>query len=251
MPAGDDMSSALTVGLIGDYNPAVTAHRAIPEALALSAAALGRTIRYHWLATDRITGADSLSECHGLWCVPASPYRSAEGALTAIRFARETSRPFLGTCGGFQHAVLEYARNVLGWHDAEHAETAPDAARAVIAPLECSLVEVSDQVFFRPGSRLASAYGALQAEERYHCRYGLNPQFAAELTRGPLRVTATDAANAVRGIELDGHPFFVATLFQPERAALQGVAPPVVAAFVSAIAHCAGAGAWSLEQVTT
>jgi len=63
----------------------------------------------------------------GFWCVPASPYRDIDGALRAIRFAREQRRPFLGTCGGFQHAVLEYARNVLGWADAEHGELAPNA----------------------------------------------------------------------------------------------------------------------------
>lgn len=63
-----------------------------------------------------------------------------EGALIAIRYARENSIPFLGTCGGFQHAILEYARNVLGWSDAAHAET-DTTGRMVIAPLTCSLVE--------------------------------------------------------------------------------------------------------------
>ncbi len=62
-----------------------------------------------------------------------------DGALLAIRYAREQKRPFLGTCGGFQHAIIEYARNVLGWADADPAETAPDAARPVIAPLQCAL----------------------------------------------------------------------------------------------------------------
>jgi len=64
----------------------------------------------------------------------------------------------------------------------------------------------------------------------------LNPQFAAALTSGPLRITARDEAGEVRAVELDGHPFFAATLFQPERAALQGIAPPLVVAFVRACA---------------
>jgi RimJ/RimL family protein N-acetyltransferase len=157
-----------------------------------------------------------------------------DGALRAIRFAREAQLPFLGTCGGFQHAVLEFARDVLGWRDAEHAESAPGATRPVIAPLECALVGVTGAVQFGPGTRVARAYGAPSALETYHCRYGLSPLFADELLAGPLRATARDAAGEVRAIELDGHPFFVATLFQPERAALAGGTPPLVAAFVNA-----------------
>jgi len=167
--------------------------------------------------------------------VPASPYRSMDGALRAIRFARETGRPFLGTCGGFQHAVVEYARNVLGWTDAEHAETAPDAARPVITPLACSLVEVKDKIRLLPGTRIAAAYGTSEAAEGYHCRYGINEAFRAALTDGPLRVTAEDAAGDIRALELQGHPFFVATLFQPERAALADRLPPLVAAFARAV----------------
>ena len=153
------------------------------------------------------------------------------GALRAIRFARERLRPFLGTCGGFQHAVVEYARNVLGWADAEHAETAPDAARPVIAALSCSLLEVTNTVRLHPGSRIATAYGATEATEGYHCRYGLNEAFRETLVSGALRVTAEDEAGDIRALELEGHPFFVATLFQPERAALAGRLPPLAAAF--------------------
>lgn len=77
--------------------------------------------------------------------------------MRAIRAASERRVPFLGTCGGFQHAVLEHARTVLGGADAEHAETTPEASRPVITPLACALVEAADVVRFRPGSRLAAA----------------------------------------------------------------------------------------------
>jgi CTP synthase (UTP-ammonia lyase) len=157
-----------------------------------------------------------------------------EGALRAIRFAREQGRPFLGTCGGFQHAIIEYARNVLGWADAEHAETAPDAARPVITSLACALVEKSDTIRFYQGSLLAAAYGCVEATEGYHCSYGLNSTFLSAIVSGPLRVSAEDRAGEVRAVELEGHPFFVATLFQPERAALAGRAPALVIAFVRA-----------------
>ena len=228
------MKRSLTIGLVGDVSDSVLAHRAIPLALQLAAASSHREVHFEWLATDAITSTDPLHRYDGFWCVPGSPYRSMAGALLAIGYARCGSVPFLGTCGGFQHAVIEYARNVLGWSDAEHAETAPEAERAVIAPLACSLVEGKDTIRFKPQSRLARAYDAAMASEGYHCRYGLNPDLVDALLRGPLVATAHDDAGEVRAIELDTHPFFVATLFQPERAALAGKVPPLVAAFIQA-----------------
>jgi len=168
--------------------------------------------------------------------VPASPYADTAGALAAIRFARETGRPYLGTCGGFQHAIREYAAAAWGIARPAHAETDPGAADPVITPLACGLVEKSGVVHFAPGSRLARIYGTPRATETYHCRYGLSPRHAAGLDAGPLRVAACDDAGEVRAIELDGHPFFVATLFQPERATLEGRAQPLVAAFAAAAA---------------
>jgi CTP synthase (UTP-ammonia lyase) len=224
----------ITIGLVGNYRESVIAHQAIPVALQLAAEANDMIVDYEWVPTEEIIGIGRISQFDGLWCVPNSPYRSMAGALLAIRYARENQIPLLGTCGGFQHAVIEYARNVLMWADADHAETAPDASRAVISPLECVLVEATDSVRLFPGSRIATAYGAEKTTEGYHCRYGLNPAFLAELTAGPLHITAEDQSGEVRAVELDNHPFFAATLFQPERAALKGMVPPIVSAFVKA-----------------
>lgn len=215
-------------------------------ALQFAAEAVAVTVSFTWVPTVEIRRPEQVSRFDGLWCVPATPYRSMDGALLAIRHAREQQIPFLGTCGGFQHAIVEYARNVLGWADADHAETSPDAPRAVIAPLACSLVEVTGTVHLRAGTQIARAYGGGETTEGYHCRYGLNPEFREALVSGPLRIGAVDGAGDVRAVELDGHPFFVATLFQPERAALSGETPPIVAAFLRA---CARDGADSPPEV--
>jgi CTP synthase (UTP-ammonia lyase) len=228
--------SATRIGLIGDYDPEVPAHRAIPAALRLAADRAGVAVEPVWLHTSTLTGdvPRLLADCAGLWCVPASPYAHAAGALAAIRCARESGRPFLGTCGGFQHALLEYARNVLGLRDAGHAEEHPGAAVPLIAPLACPLVEQAGPVVFADGSRLRSIYGAAEAEEPYRCRYGLNPTYEDLFAGAALRVAARDRGGEVRAVELGGHPFFIATLYQPERAALRGEAPPLVNAFVAA-----------------
>ncbi|MCP1508418.1 CTP synthase (UTP-ammonia lyase) [Pseudomonas marginalis] len=227
-------ASTLHLALIGDYNPDVIAHQAIPVALQQAADALGLTVHLQWLETDTLSATSELQGFDGFWCVPASPYRDTDGALHAIRFAREQRRPFLGTCGGFQHAVLEYARNVLGWADAEHGELVPNAQRAVIAPLSCALVEASDTVRLAAYTRIADAYGTLDIHEGYRCRYGINPDFASALLEGALIPSGHDSAGDLRAVELLDHPFFVATLFQPERAALQGVTPPLAIALLKA-----------------
>lgn len=228
---------AISVALIGDYDPQVTAHQAIPVALALVAEQLDRQVQFEWLATDQIHADTPLNRFDGFWCVPASPYKSEQGALRAIRFAREQQRPFLGTCGGFQHAVLEFSRDVLGWMDAEHGETSPNAERAILSPLTCSLVEAIDSIHLLPGSLIAKAYETSEIQEGYRCRFGVNPQFEAELLKHQLQAVGRDSAGDLRAIELKDHRFFVATLFQPERAALKGQMPPLVRAFIEACAE--------------
>jgi CTP synthase (UTP-ammonia lyase) len=227
----------IRVALIGDHRESVTAHRAIPIALRLAAEALQCEVvaDWHHTATLRAPIATQLGEYAGIWCVPGSPYADTAAALAAIGFARREARAFLGTCGGFQHAVVEYAREVWGVRAAAHAELEPDAEDPVIAPLECALIEVRERLQLTPGTRIAQAYGTTVITEEYHCRFGLSPRYAARLEHGPLRVAARDGSGAVRAVELESHPFFVATLFQPERAALENRAPPLVTAFVGAM----------------
>lgn len=224
----------IRIALIGDYDPHVTAHQAIPVALEMAAEHGGHNVQGHWLATDSLHADTPLDGYDGFWCVPASPYRNMDGALRAIRFAREQGRPFLGTCGGFQHAVLEYARNVLGWTDAEHGETSPNAARVLLTPLACSLVEAIDRIHLLEGSLIAKAYETAEIREGYRCNYGVNPEFEHALLRHDLQAVGHDSAHGLRALELRDHPFFVATLFQPERAALKGSLPPLVRAFIQA-----------------
>ena len=230
-------TSAIRIALIGDFDPQITAHQAIPVALGMAAERLNLDVQYEWMATDYIGTDAPLEAFDGVWCVPGSPYRDMDGALRAIRFARERQRPFLGTCGGFQHAVLEFARNVLGWKDAEHGETHPDAARALLMPLTCSLVEAVDSIYLVEGSLISKAYESAEIIEGYRCRYGVNPQFEGELLTQQLHAVGHDSAGDLRAVELQGHPFFVATLFQPERAALKGTLPPLVRALIEACAR--------------
>ena len=123
------------IGIIGDYDASFEPHRATDSALAHAASALSLGIESVWLPTTSLDAPDaiqSLASLGGLWVAPGSPYQSMSGALRAIRFARESGLPLLGTCGGFQHIILEYARHVLGFSDATHAEYDPYASSLFI-----------------------------------------------------------------------------------------------------------------------
>jgi CTP synthase (UTP-ammonia lyase) len=158
------------------------------------------------------------------------------GALQGIRFAREQRRPFLGTCGGFQHVVLEYARNVLGFADAAHAESDPDASILFITPLACSLVGKMLRVHLNPASRVFRMYQRAVAQEQFYCQFGLNPDYQATLHDGGLRVVGVDDDQTARIVELPDHPFFVGTLFVPPLTSTAEQPHPLITAYLQAAA---------------
>lgn len=230
------MDKRCRVALIGDYNPAVVAHQAVPEALRLAGEDFGLTVEGVWLHTTLLGNPRrQLQDFEGIWCVPASPYANTEGVLDTIRYARENDVPYLGTCAGFQHAILEYARNVLGLASADHAENNPQGEMLVIAALACSLVEKSEDLLLAADCKMREAYGEERITEGYHCNYGINRAFERQIFSKSLKPTARGVGGEVRAFELEGHPFYVGTLFQPERRALRGEAPPLVLAFVDAM----------------
>lgn len=225
------------LALVGDFNLQVIAHAAIPRALELAGSATGVSVEWVWVGTEKIADdARALLGFTGIWVVPASPYQSMAGALAAIRLAREQELPFLGTCGGFQHALIEFARNAAGIPAAGHAEIDPSGGDLVVTPLSCALVDKAGEITFTPGSRLHTIYGGRPAREGYHCSYGVNPAYRARLEGAGLRFTGFDATGDIRAAELPSHPFFIGTLFQPERSALRGEQHPLIQAFVRAVA---------------
>ena len=93
--------------------------------------------------------------------------------IAAVRPRASTDIPFLGTCGGFQHAILEFARNLAGIDDADHAEYGPSRDRRRSCALECSLVGHEGPIHYTPGTRIAEIAGVERSVERYHCAYGI------------------------------------------------------------------------------
>ena len=224
------------IALVGDRSANVRAHARIPRLIDALLTRDSIAVDPYWIASPDVAECD-LSGFDAIWLVPGSPYESAEGALAAIRTAREQRIPFLGTCGGFQYALIEYARNVCGLTGVENAEVTPDASEYLIVPLECSLAGHEEAVMIVPGTLAAKISGPGRRTERYHCSYGLNPQYMEALTGSGLRFSGFDDSGQVRIAELPGHPFFLGTLFQPELQGDGSQPHQIIRAFAAAAAE--------------
>jgi len=223
--------TSVAIGVIGDFDSNFAPHQLTSASLKNAASALRTSVEIEWLPTEN---SHDYSRFSALWCAPGSPYRSLEGALKGIRYARENQVPFLGTCGGFQHLVLEFARNVLHIKDAQHAEYDPYASTLFITPLSCSLAGRRMDVVFEENSRVYRHYGSRRAQESYYCNFGLNPEYEQELHAAGLRVTGRDVdLNEARVVELENHPLFVGTLFVPQGHLRPDSPHPLVVGLVS------------------
>jgi len=215
---------------LGDRDPGYLTHREIDAALELFPPAAGA----RWVATDS-TEARDLAAASGVWLLPGTPYRAADAAFEAIRHCLATGLPFLGTCGGFQHAVVELARSRAGIARATHAESDPDAVDPVVSRLACSLYGEVRTVTPRPGTRFAAICGTAPFDGFHYCGYGLDPTYVEPLERAGVLIGATAPDAGVEAIELPDHPFFLATAFQPQVGASNADRlDPLIAAFVAA-----------------
>jgi len=232
-----------TIALVGDRSPSVRAHARMPQLIDALRRRDGIVLDPYWVPSSE--AHEGLEGFDGIWVVPGSPYESPEGAIAAIRTAREREIPFLGTCGGFQHAVLMLARDLAGIEDAAHAEYGQAEGEMIVVPLECSLVGHEGAIAYEPGTLMQEIMGTDRSVERYHCSYGLDPAYLDKLAQAGVVFSARDDAGDVRALELPDHPFFLGTLFQPELAGDGTRAHPVIRAFADACVLSAGGGTLS------
>ncbi|MCN9242865.1 hypothetical protein NGF19_19040 [Streptomyces sp. RY43-2] len=235
----DTASHTARLALVGDRSPTVVSHSRIPRLLAALVERDRLVLDAYWIPSEEAGDEDVVRGFDAVWVVPGSPYRSEAGVLAAVGAAREHGIPFLGTCGGFQHTLLEYARTVCGLTRVAHAENDPDADDPLIEPLACSLLGHEAAVRVEPDSLARSVIGAERTVEQYFCAYGPTRHLDALRAHG-LRFSGHDEDGAVRVAELPGHPFFLATLFQPELAGDGSRPHPIVRALARAAVEHAG-----------
>jgi CTP synthase (UTP-ammonia lyase) len=132
--------------------------------------------------------------------------------------------------------IIEFARNVLGIKDAEHAETNPYASRLVINPLSCSLKGQTLEIeIIEKDSLVYSIFKTGTITENYYCNFGLNPEYQQQIHKAGFTIVASDAHKEARILELNNHPFYVATLFVPQVNSSYEKPHPIVTALLIAM----------------
>jgi CTP synthase (UTP-ammonia lyase) len=187
--------------IVGDRDPRHRTHRAFD-------AALGRfpaDVRARWVDTNspdmRLT-----SEADGVWLASGSPIEMTMPSTPASRRRARLASPFLGTCGGFQYALVEFARHVAGLRDADHAETTPEGQTLVVARLPCSLVGQERVITALSGTRLQAICGSTPFVGFHWCSFRLPPAFVETLTGHGLVIGAHADDAGVEAIEIPTHP---------------------------------------------
>ncbi len=246
------MTDTVRIGILGDFNAEFRSHHATNNSLQDAATAVGVKIESQWIPTPSLmesTAGEVLQSFDGLWAAPGSPYKSFDGMLKGIEFARRRDWPFLATCGGFQYTLIEAARNVLGIQDADSAENNSGSKNIIIYPVACAVSNSAPdapklsgkipEIRLRPGSYLQSFYGKDTVTEEFFCNFEVNPEYEWAAMEAGLPVVARGKQNEIRAIESPTNRFFVATLFQPQLSSKPGKPHPLIVVFVKSAADWA------------
>ena len=224
----------VNIAITGKYAALRDAYASIDKAMEHCATELSTKIEAHWIDTSEInTAADAqaaLGEMHGIIVPGGFGLRGVEGKIRCVEYARTNALPYLGICLGFQVAVIEYARNVLGLTGAHSTEFQPNCESALIAelPEQKELEGIlggtmrlgAQDVQITPGSLASTLYGgAASVRERFRHRYEVEPAFIDQLTDAGLHFSGRHPEYPIMQVlELDPatHPYFVGAQFHPE-----------------------------------
>src|SRR6266702_3677840 len=250
------VADSVRIGILGDFQPKAPNLPAIEKSLQHASAKLQIAVEGKWIPTPSILESNAqkmLESFDGIWAAPGSPYKSFEGMLKGIEFARRRDWPFLGTCGGFQYALIECARNVLGIKDADSAENNSGSKNVIIYPVACALPNrpsgaprlsgAMPEIRIRPGSYLHSFYKQGVVSEEFFCNYEVNPEFEWAVIEAGFPIVARGEKGEARAIESPAHQFFIATLFQPQLSSKSGRPHPIIMEFLKA------ATKWKTQRV--
>jgi CTP synthase len=218
----------LEIALVGKYVELHDAYMSVAESLAHAGLAHDVDVKIHWVNSE-LVGAEELEQrlehVHGIVVPGGFGSRGVEGKIAASRYAREHNVPYLGLCYGLHMAVIDVARNVLGYTDANSTEIDPDTNHPVIDLMPDQLgVDMGGTMRLGqypcqlvPGSKSAQAYGEDLIWERHRHRWEVNNHYRDELARVGLIVSGASPDSRLAEImELRGHPFFVGVQFHPE-----------------------------------
>ncbi|WOF15371.1 CTP synthase (glutamine hydrolyzing) [Methanoplanus sp. FWC-SCC4] len=214
----------------------------IKEALRHAGRNLSTEVEIRWIDAEDYEDKD-LEDVDGILIPGGFGPRGIEGKIRAIKFARENNKPFLGLCLGFQLAVIEYCRGVLGWADATSEEMGEGRHVIAILPEQEDVTDLGGtmrlgdcEIDLKPDTKIAKLYGKKSVVERHRHRYEVNPTYIADIEKAGL-VFSGACKNRMEACEIPKNTFFLATQSHPEFKSTPTHPSPPYLGFVEACAN--------------
>ncbi|MDD5178633.1 MAG: CTP synthase (glutamine hydrolyzing) [Candidatus Nanoarchaeia archaeon] len=242
-----ECEKTIKVGITGKYTELWDSYISIIKALEHCAPYRNSNVSIHWIDTTEVTDENVEEKLKGLdgIIVPGGfGSRGVEGKIKCVRYARENKLPYLGLCYGFQMAIIEYARNVLGWRDAHTTEVDRDTSHPVIdlLPGQRNINDMGGtmrlgghNVLIREGSLAHILYGKTEIRERFRHRYEFNNKYLSDfVNRGVVFSGKAKHEDIMQILELRDHPFFVGVQFHPEYTSKPLQPSPIYLGFINA-----------------
>ncbi|MEZ3433317.1 MAG: CTP synthase [Lachnospiraceae bacterium] len=240
-------NTEVTIALVGKYIQLHDAYISVVEALKHGGIFNRATVNIKWVDSETIHAEnvqEILGDVHGILVPGGFGHRGIDGKLEAIRFARTQGIPFLGLCLGMQLAIVEFARHVLGYNDAHSAELDPNTTHPVIhiMPEQIGIEDIGGTLrlgaypcVLDKSSRAYSLYGKEEIKERHRHRYEVNNDYREALSAHGMKLSGLSPdGHIVEMIELDGHPWFIATQAHPELKSRPNRPHPLFKGFIEA-----------------
>ncbi|MGB1031958.1 MAG: CTP synthase, partial [Flavobacteriales bacterium] len=236
------------IGLIGKYVELKDSYKSIVEAFNHAGAENEVKVEIDWIHSEEINmknAGEILKDLHGILVAPGFGSRGIDGKIEAIQYAREHKVPFFGICLGMQCAVIEYARNVLGWKDAHSTEMKEYtnfpvislmAEQKSISNLGGTMRLGSFPCELKKGTKAYEAYKSTTIDERHRHRFEFNNDYMELFENSGMKATGINPdSGLVEIVEIPDHPWFVGAQFHPEYKSTVAVPHPLFVAFVNAV----------------
>ena len=239
--------SKIKIGLIGKYIELQDAYKSILESFIHAGAINECKVQIVNVHSEFITDEnvqEKLKELDGLLVAPGFGNRGVEGKIIAVKYARENKLPFFGICLGMQMAVIEFARNVLGWADAHSTEMDKATTHPVIDLMEEQKNIVNLGGTMRLGaypcqiqedSLAHKIYGTTEISERHRHRWEFNNKYMTDFEKAGLIPSGKNPATGlIEIVELKDHPFFIGVQYHPELKSTVENPQPIFVHFIKA-----------------
>ena len=240
-------SREVRIALVGKYVKLHDAYLSVAESLRHAGYENGATVQIVWVDSEQLDDGSAeaaLAGCDGVIVPGGFGDRGIEGMIAAARYARTHHVPYFGICLGMQIAVIEYARSVLGWRDANSSEFHPESEHCVIALMPDQQGNIPKGGTMRlgaypcavqPGTEMERAYGKAQISERHRHRYEFNNEFRqAFLDAGLILGGTSPDGHLVEAVEVPGERFCLGVQFHPEFKSRPNRAHPLFKDFIAA-----------------